>query len=90
MKVIDVETGLEILSKDIGQPIRCATSDGKLVAAGVESGDLVIWDLMSMECIQTIQLSQRPLRSIEVSSKSRIVVAGGEDGSVYILKPDDK
>ena len=40
---------------------RCATSDGKLVAAGVESGDLVIWDLMSMECIQTIQLSQRKI-----------------------------
>ena len=42
----------------IGYISRCATSDGKLVVAGVESGELVVWDLMTMECVQSIKLSQ--------------------------------
>eukprot|EP00795_Rhopilema_esculentum_P001333 gene1333-15731_t len=87
MKVIDVDTGLEIYSKDIDQPIRSASSDGQLVVAGVESGDVVIWDLIKMNCVNTIKLSEKPIRSIGVSAKSNIVVAGSDDGHVFVLKP---
>lgn len=88
MKVIDVDTGLEILLKDSGELIKCASSDGRLVVACGQSGDIAVWDLMSMERVSKINLSQHPLRSIDVSPTSNIVVAGSEDGTVYVLKPN--
>ena len=37
---------------------RSASSDGQLVVAGVESGDVVIWDLIKMNCVNSIKLSE--------------------------------
>eukprot|EP00794_Sanderia_malayensis_P018633 gene18633-20515_t len=86
IKVLDVDSGLEIYSKDVGDPIMCATSDGQLVVAGLQSGEVFIWDLVATKCLQRIRLCERPIRSIDVSGDSKWCVAGVEDGHIFILK----
>ncbi|XP_068670039.1 protein FAN-like isoform X4 [Montipora foliosa] len=86
MRVLDVHTGTEVYSKDVGEEIRCAVWDGQMVLAGGESGYLQIWDLINVQEVCRITAHEGAIRCIDVSSDGCTVVTGGEDGQVIVWK----
>ncbi|PFX23712.1 protein FAN-like isoform X2 [Stylophora pistillata] len=86
MRVVDVHTGTEVYSKDVGEEIRCAVWDGQMVLAGGESGYLQIWDLINVQEVSRITAHEGAIRCIDVSSDGCTVVTGGEDGQVIMWK----
>ncbi|XP_067052011.1 protein FAN-like isoform X3 [Acropora muricata] len=86
MKVLDVHTGTEVYSKDVGEEIRCVVWDGQLVLAGGESGYLQIWDLINVQEVCRIAAHEGSIRCIDVSTDGCTVVTGGEDGQVIVWK----
>lgn len=86
IRVLDVQTGTELYSKDLDDEIRCAVWDGQLVIAGGTSGQLHIWNLLNDQEVRRVEGHQGPVRSVDVSSDGMTVVTGGEDNQVILWK----
>jgi WD40 repeat protein/energy-coupling factor transporter ATP-binding protein EcfA2 len=59
-------------------------SDGKILVAGDEKGQLHVWDTDNLDQVETNQLSEKPIYAIEFNPENNVIAIGDEDGVVQI------
>ncbi|XP_061821844.1 protein FAN [Nerophis lumbriciformis] len=82
MKVTDVQTGMLISSVRAEEELRCFCWDGNSVLCGGQSGDLLLWDLMSNTVTCRMAAHSGAVTAIWMNELSGTVVTGGEDRQV--------
>uniref|UniRef100_A0A3P8SKA8 Neutral sphingomyelinase activation associated factor n=1 Tax=Amphiprion percula TaxID=161767 RepID=A0A3P8SKA8_AMPPE len=80
MKVTDVQTGM-VISSVKAEEEQCFCWDGNSVLCGGQSGDLLLWDLLSNTVTQRI-----PAHSMWMSELCTTVITGGEDRQIIFWK----
>lgn len=84
IRVMDVNTEVEVYCKCLGEGIRCACWDGHIVVAGGESGDVIVWDLMKDKCLTRLQCHHGAVHSLSYNLKKQLLTTGGADGTIAI------
>jgi len=74
-KVIEVASGAEPYSFDVGAKITCFETDGENLLLGMEDGTLRLWDLKSGIEIKQFK-GNEPIDSLIVSERGNTVVVG--------------
>ena len=57
---------------------------GKLLATGISSGEVKLWDVATQQCIHIFSDCQGPVTTTDISPDGRFLAAGGMDRSVFI------
>uniref|UniRef100_A0A3B4Z7F4 Neutral sphingomyelinase activation associated factor n=1 Tax=Stegastes partitus TaxID=144197 RepID=A0A3B4Z7F4_9TELE len=86
MKVIDVQTGMVMSSVKAEEEQRCFCWDGSSVLCGGQSGDLVLWDLLSNTVTQRIPAHSGAVTAMWMSELCTTVITGGEDRQMILWK----
>lgn len=60
------------------------SGDGNLMVAGDEEGNLDIWNTKNMDQVESVQITERPIYSIEFSPDNKLIAVGNEDGVVIL------
>ncbi|XP_051910531.1 protein FAN isoform X2 [Hippocampus zosterae] len=89
MKVTDVQTGMVISSVKSDEELRCFRWDGNSVLCGGQSGDLLLWDLMSNTVTARISAHSGAVTAMWMNELRATVITGGEDGEVIYWKLHD-
>lgn len=84
LKVLDVQTGTVLFSKNAGWPMRCLCWDGATVFTGCDSGSLLVWDLLSAKLVATVPAHSGPVTCVHVSEDGSLIATGGSDGKVVV------
>ncbi|KAM9827744.1 protein FAN [Neosynchiropus ocellatus] len=88
MKVTDVQTGMVMSSVKAAEEQRCFCWDGSTVLCGGQSGDLLLWDLLSNTLIKRIPAHSGPVTSMWMNELCTSVITGGEDRQTIFWKVD--
>uniref|UniRef100_A0AAQ4NXM0 Neutral sphingomyelinase (N-SMase) activation associated factor n=1 Tax=Gasterosteus aculeatus aculeatus TaxID=481459 RepID=A0AAQ4NXM0_GASAC len=86
MKVTDVQTGMVISTVKAVEEQRCFCWDGNLVLCGGQSGDLLLWDLLSNTVIQRIPAHSGAVTAMWMSELCSTVITGGDDRQIILWK----
>ncbi|CAL9697699.1 unnamed protein product [Knipowitschia caucasica] len=86
MKVIDVQTGMVMSSVKADEEQRCFCWDGSLVLCGGQSGDLLLWDLLSSTVVKRIQAHSGAVTAMWMNELYTTVITGGEDKQIMFWK----
>ncbi|XP_078136441.1 protein FAN isoform X4 [Sander vitreus] len=86
MKVLDVQTGMVISSVKAEEEQRCFCWDGSSVLCGGQSGDLLLWDLLSNTVTQRIPAHSGAVTALWMSELCSTVITGGEDRQIILWK----
>uniref|UniRef100_A0A8D0A1Y9 Neutral sphingomyelinase activation associated factor n=1 Tax=Sander lucioperca TaxID=283035 RepID=A0A8D0A1Y9_SANLU len=86
MKVLDVQTGMVISSVKAEEEQRCFCWDGNSVLCGGQSGDLLLWDLLSNTVTQRIPAHSGAVTALWMSELCSTVITGGEDRQIILWK----
>lgn len=86
MKVIDVQTGMIMSSVKAEEEQRCFCWDGSLVLAGGQSGDLLLWDLISNTVTKRIPAHTGAVTTMWMNELCSSVITGGEDRQIMFWK----
>ncbi|KAK7881271.1 hypothetical protein WMY93_029680 [Mugilogobius chulae] len=86
MKVIDVQTGMVMSSVKADEEQRCFCWDGSSVLCGGQSGDLLLWDLLSSTVTKRIPAHSGPVTSMWMNELYTTVITGGEDKQIMFWK----
>ncbi|XP_029978874.1 protein FAN [Sphaeramia orbicularis] len=79
MKVIDVQTGMVISSVKSEEEQRCFCWDGNSVLCGGQSGDLLLWDLLSNTVTRRISAHSGAVTAMWMNDLNTTVITGGDD-----------
>ncbi|XP_056879537.1 protein FAN-like [Takifugu flavidus] len=79
MKVTDVQTGMVMSSVKAEEEQRCFCWDGSSVLCGGQSGDLLLWDLLSNTVSQRIPAHSGAVTAMWMNELCTTVITGGED-----------
>uniref|UniRef100_A0A8C5FPW8 BEACH domain-containing protein n=1 Tax=Gadus morhua TaxID=8049 RepID=A0A8C5FPW8_GADMO len=95
LKVIDVQTGTVMSSVRAEEEMRCFCWDGNTVLSGSQSGDLLLWDLLSNTLTKRIpihvyilylSISYVTLTAMWMNEQCSSVITGGEDRQIIFWK----
>uniref|UniRef100_A0A8C4NYW6 Protein FAN n=1 Tax=Dicentrarchus labrax TaxID=13489 RepID=A0A8C4NYW6_DICLA len=86
MKVTDVQTGMVISSVKAEEEQRCFCWDGNSVLCGGQSGDLLLWDLLSNTVTKRIPAHSGAVTAMWMSALCSTVITGGEDRQTIYWK----
>ncbi|XP_024118782.2 protein FAN-like [Oryzias melastigma] len=86
MKVTDVQTGMVISSVKAEEEQRCFCWDGSSVLCGGQSGDLILWDLLSNTVTTKIPAHSGAIRAMWMNELCNTVITGGEDRRILFWK----
>ncbi|XP_075994237.1 protein FAN [Genypterus blacodes] len=86
MKVIDVQTGMLISSVTAEEEQRCFCWDGNSVLCGGQSGDLLLWDLLSNTVTGRISGHSGAVTAMWMNELCNTVITGGEDRQILLWK----
>nr|XP_057915488.1 protein FAN [Doryrhamphus excisus] len=86
MKVTDVQTGMVISSVKAEEELRCFCWDGNSVLCGGQSGDLLLWDLMSNAITSRMSAHSGAVTAIWMNELCGTAVTGGEDRQIIYWK----
>eukprot|EP00064_Thunnus_orientalis_P016373 superscaffoldBa00003231_g16437 len=86
MKVIDVQTGMVISSVKAEEEQRCFCWDGSSVLCGGQSGDLLLWDLLSNTVTARIPAHSGAVTAMWMNELCTTVITGGEDRQMIFWK----
>ncbi|XP_033115395.1 protein FAN-like [Anneissia japonica] len=84
MRVVDINTGTEILAKDLGQNISCLCWPQNYLIAGGQ-GELLVWDMAKAQLVTKIKAHGSMIASMYMGSDLHLVT-GGEDRNVILWK----
>uniref|UniRef100_A0A8D3D725 Neutral sphingomyelinase (N-SMase) activation associated factor n=1 Tax=Scophthalmus maximus TaxID=52904 RepID=A0A8D3D725_SCOMX len=79
MKVIDVQTGMVISTVKAEEEQRCFCWDGNSALCGGQSGDLLLWDLLSSTVTKRIPAHSGAVTAMWMNDLCSTVITGGED-----------
>ncbi|XP_055363996.1 protein FAN isoform X2 [Betta splendens] len=86
MKVIDVQTGMMISHVKAEEEQRCFYWDGNSVLCGGQSGDLLLWDLLSSTVTKRIPAHSGAVTAMWMNDLCTTVITGGEDRQMILWK----
>ncbi|MED6255642.1 hypothetical protein ATANTOWER_012611, partial [Ataeniobius toweri] len=86
MKVIDVQTGMVISSVKAEEEQRCFCWDGSSVVSGGQSGNLLLWDLLSNTVINRIPAHTGAVTAMWMNELCSIVITGGVDKQIMFWR----
>uniref|UniRef100_A0A669ERJ4 Neutral sphingomyelinase activation associated factor n=1 Tax=Oreochromis niloticus TaxID=8128 RepID=A0A669ERJ4_ORENI len=86
MKVIDVQTGMVISSVKAEEEQRCFCWDGNWVLCGGQSGDLLLWDLLTNTVTKRIPAHSGAVTAMWMSELCTTLITGGEDRQIIFWK----
>uniref|UniRef100_A0A3B4CVZ6 Neutral sphingomyelinase (N-SMase) activation associated factor n=1 Tax=Pygocentrus nattereri TaxID=42514 RepID=A0A3B4CVZ6_PYGNA len=86
LKVTDVQTGMLLSTVPAEDEQRCFCWDGNTVLSGGQSGNLLIWDLLSSKVIHKIPAHSGPVTCIWMNEQCSSVITGGEDKQIMFWK----
>ncbi|XP_056155003.1 protein FAN [Lampris incognitus] len=86
LKVVDVQTGMLISSVKAEEEQRCFCWDGNTVLSGGQSGDLLLWDLLSSSVMKRIPGHSGPVTAMWMNEQCNTVITGGEDRQIILWK----
>ncbi|KAJ0023064.1 hypothetical protein NQD34_015198 [Periophthalmus magnuspinnatus] len=86
MKVIDVQTGMVMSSVKSDEEQRCFCWDGSSVLCGGQSGDLLLWDLLSSTVIKRIPAHSGPVTAMWMNDLCTTLISGGEDKQIMFWR----
>ncbi|XP_066576218.1 protein FAN isoform X2 [Amia ocellicauda] len=87
LKVVDVQTGMLISSVASEEPQRCFCWDGNTVLSGSQSGELLIWDLMTGKVTKKIPGHSGAVTAMWMNEQCSSIITGGEDKQIVFWKP---
>ncbi|KAL1006960.1 hypothetical protein UPYG_G00079710 [Umbra pygmaea] len=88
LKVIDVQTGMMILSVQADDEQRCFCWDGNIVLSGGQSGHLQVLDLLSSKVITRIPGHSGAVTAMWMNEQCSTVITGGEDKQIIFWQLD--
>ena len=84
----DLNSGepIRVVSRVQEDQVRSAnvSSDGNLIAIGLQSGDLEIWDAINWKLLRTLSGHKSAVTSLAFDGTGQGLVSGGDDGRVNI------
>lgn len=86
MKVIDVQTGMMMSSVKAEEEQRCFCWDGNSVLCGGQSGDLILWDLLSNTVTKRMRAHSGPVTAMWMNDLFTTLITGGEDKQIIFWK----
>ncbi|KAM6900625.1 protein FAN [Xenentodon cancila] len=86
MKVIDVQTGMVISSVKAEEQQRCFCWDGNSVLCGGQSGDLLLWNLLTNSVTKRIPAHSGAVTAMWMNELCSTVITGGEDRQIIFWK----
>ncbi|KAF3703343.1 Protein FAN Factor associated with neutral sphingomyelinase activation [Channa argus] len=86
MKVIDVQTGMMMSNVKAEEEQRCFCWDGSSVLCGGQSGDLLLWDLLSNTVTKRIPAHSGAVTAMWMNDLCTAVITGGEDRQIIFWK----
>ncbi|KAG7266194.1 hypothetical protein CRUP_016970, partial [Coryphaenoides rupestris] len=86
LKVIDVQTGTVMSSVRAEEEQRCFCWDGNKVLSGSQSGDLLLWDLLSNTVTTRIPAHTGAVTAMWMNDQSSTLITGGEDRQITFWK----
>ncbi|XP_028288516.1 protein FAN [Parambassis ranga] len=86
MKVTDVQTGMMISSVKSEEEQRCFCWDGNSVLCGGQSGDLLLWDLLTNTVTKRIPAHSGAITAMWMNDLCNTVITGGEDKQMIFWK----
>lgn len=86
MKVIDVQTGMMMSSVKAEEEQRCFCWDGNSVLCGGQSGDLILWDLLSNTVTKRMRAHLGPVTAMWMNDLFTTLITGGEDKQIIFWK----
>ncbi|XP_076828575.1 protein FAN [Brachyhypopomus gauderio] len=87
LKVTDVQTGMLLSNVLAEDEQRCFCWDGSTVLSGGQSGDLLVWDLLTSKVIHKIPAHSGQVTCIWINEQCSSVITGGEDKQIMLWKP---
>jgi len=84
MKVIDLQTGTILFSKDLGEELNCLAFDGQTMIVGGGSGCLSVWDIYNVKPMGKIPAHKGPITCLYVSDDGEFVATGGDDRRIVV------
>lgn len=87
LKVTDVQTGTVLSTVFAEEEQRCFCWDGSIVLSGGQSGNLLIWDLLTSKITHRIPAHSGPVSCIWMNEQCSTVITGGEDKQIMFWKP---
>ncbi|XP_072306632.1 protein FAN [Eucyclogobius newberryi] len=86
MKVIDVQTGMVMSSVKADEEQRCFCWDGSSALCGGQSGDLLLWDVLSSTVVKRIPAHSGPVTAMWTNELNTSIITGGEDKQIMFWK----
>uniref|UniRef100_A0A1A8LKW8 Neutral sphingomyelinase (N-SMase) activation associated factor n=4 Tax=Nothobranchius TaxID=28779 RepID=A0A1A8LKW8_9TELE len=86
MKVTDVQTGMVISSVKAEEEQRCFCWDGNTVLCGGQSGDLLLWDLLSNTVTKRIPAHSGVVTAMWMNDLCNTVITGGDDRQIIFWR----
>ncbi|XP_071757043.1 protein FAN isoform X1 [Centroberyx gerrardi] len=86
LKVMDVQTGMVISSVKAEEEQRCFCWDGNMALCGGQSGDLLLWDLLSNTVTKRIPGHSGAVTAMWMNEQCTTVITGGEDKQIIFWK----
>nr|XP_020480680.1 protein FAN [Monopterus albus] len=86
MKVTDVQTGMVISNVKAEEEQRCFCWNGNDVLCGGQSGDLLLWDLLSNTVTKRIPAHTGAVTAMWMNDLCTTVITGGEDRQMNLWK----
>ncbi|XP_015209172.2 protein FAN isoform X1 [Lepisosteus oculatus] len=87
LKVIDVQTGMLISSVVSEAQQRCFCWDGNTVLSGSQTGELLVWDLMSGKVTKKIPGHSGAVTAMWMNEQCSSIITGSEDKQIIFWKP---
>ncbi|XP_067107617.1 protein FAN isoform X3 [Osmerus mordax] len=88
LKMLDVQTGMLILSLQAEEEQRCFCWDGNTVLTGGQSGDLLFWNLLSSKVTSRIPGHSGMVTAMWMNEQCSSLITGGEDKHIIFWKPE--
>uniref|UniRef100_A0A8C7ZST0 Neutral sphingomyelinase (N-SMase) activation associated factor n=1 Tax=Oryzias sinensis TaxID=183150 RepID=A0A8C7ZST0_9TELE len=86
MKMTDVQTGMVISAVKTEEEQRCFCWDGSSALCGGQSGDLILWDLLSNTVTTKIPAHSGAVTAMWMNELGNTVITGGEDRQMFFWK----
>lgn len=88
LTVIDVQTGMLISTAQAEEEQRCFCWDGHMVLSGGQSGDLLVWDLLSSKLTTRIPGHSGAVTAMWMNEQGSTLITGGDDKQIIFWRPE--
>jgi factor associated with neutral sphingomyelinase activation len=83
LKVHEVFGG-EVFNVSLGCGLRCLATDGQFILCGTETGQLLVYELVSGSLLASFSAHQSAVSSLSFSADGSVIVSASDDGVIKV------